>query len=187
MQVPTLWLKSSPTLQSKLNSLLEKTCFSRSVEDKGSIRLSAFESYAIIERGCHESCSQRHDGCSDSYRQHRQRENSTEERVKLLSPDFSDGGNIPERFTCEGMDVSPTLRIDGVPKAAKSLVLVVDDPDARGGNFTHWLMRNIAPNLTEIVGNKPPRQAVQGVNDFGKTNTLAHVRHQSCHSSKNIF
>ena len=57
--------------------------------------------------------------------------------MKLLSPDFSDGGNIPERFTCEGMDVSPTLRIDGVSKEAKSLVLVVDDPDARGGNFAH--------------------------------------------------
>jgi Raf kinase inhibitor-like YbhB/YbcL family protein len=91
-----------------------------------------------------------------------------ENDMKLLSPDFSDGGNIPERFTCEGVDVSPTLTIDGVPKETKSLVLVVDDPDAPGGNFTHWLMWNVAPNLTEIVGNKPPPQAVQGVNDFGK-------------------
>jgi Raf kinase inhibitor-like YbhB/YbcL family protein len=91
-----------------------------------------------------------------------------ENDMKLLSPDFSDGGNIPERFTCEGMDVSPTLTIDGVSKETKSLVLVVDDPDAPGGNFTHWLMWNVAPNLTEIVGNKPPPQAVQGVNDFGK-------------------
>jgi Raf kinase inhibitor-like YbhB/YbcL family protein len=103
--------------------------------------------------------------------------------MKLLSPDFSDGGNIPERFTCAGMDVSPTLRIDGVPKEAKSLVLVVDDPDAPGGNFTHWLMWNIAPNLTEIVGNKPPRQAVQGVDDFGKNK----YNTKSCHSSENIF
>ena len=53
-----------------------------------------------------------------------------EHAMKLLSPDFSDGGNIPERFTCEGMDVSPTLTIDGVPKETKSLVLIVDDPDA---------------------------------------------------------
>jgi Raf kinase inhibitor-like YbhB/YbcL family protein len=92
-----------------------------------------------------------------------------EDDMKLLSPDFSDGGNIPERFTCEGKDVSPTLTIDGVPKETRSLVLIVDDPDAPGGNFTHWLMWNIMPNLTEIVANKPPAQAVQGVNDFGKS------------------
>ena len=89
--------------------------------------------------------------------------------MKLSSPDFSDGGNIPEGFTCEGKDVSPTLTIAGVPKEAKSLVLIVDDPDAPGGNFTHWLMWNVVPDLTEIVGNKPPAHAVQGVNDFGKS------------------
>jgi Raf kinase inhibitor-like YbhB/YbcL family protein len=92
-----------------------------------------------------------------------------EQAMKLSSPDFSDGGNIPERFTCEGKDVSPTLTIDGVPKEAKSLLLIVDDPDAPAGNFTHWLMWNIVPTLTEIVGNKPPPHAVQGVNDFGKS------------------
>ena len=66
--------------------------------------------------------------------------------MNLSSPDFSEGGNIPERFTCEGKDMSPTLKIDGVPKEAKSLVLIVDDPDAPGGNFTHWLMWNIVPD-----------------------------------------
>jgi Raf kinase inhibitor-like YbhB/YbcL family protein len=92
-----------------------------------------------------------------------------EQAMKLSSPDFSEGGNIPERFTCDGKDVSPTLQIDGVPKGAKSLALIVDDPDAPPGTFTHWLMWNIVPNLTEIVGNKPPLHAVQGVNDFGKS------------------
>jgi phosphatidylethanolamine-binding protein (PEBP) family uncharacterized protein len=51
--------------------------------------------------------------------------------MKLISPDFSEGGNIPERFTCDGEDISPTLKIEGVPKTAKSLVLIVDDPDRR--------------------------------------------------------
>jgi phosphatidylethanolamine-binding protein (PEBP) family uncharacterized protein len=53
---------------------------------------------------------------------------SQEQAMKLSSPDFNDGGNIPEGFTCEGKDVSPTLTIAGVSKEAKSLVLIVDDP-----------------------------------------------------------
>jgi Raf kinase inhibitor-like YbhB/YbcL family protein len=92
-----------------------------------------------------------------------------EANMKLDSPDFSEGGNIPERFTCDGKDMSPTLKIDGVPKEAKSLVFIVDDPDAPGGNFTHWLMWNVAPDVTEIVANRLPSHAVQGVNDFGKS------------------
>jgi Raf kinase inhibitor-like YbhB/YbcL family protein len=88
--------------------------------------------------------------------------------MKLSSPDFKEGENIPARFTCDGKDVSPTLQIEGMPKEAKSLVVIAEDRDAPGGNFTHWLMWNIGPNFTEIVGNKPPSGAVQGVNDFGK-------------------
>ena len=92
-----------------------------------------------------------------------------EATMNLSSPDFSEGGNIPERFTCEGKDMSPTLKIDGVPSEAKSLVVIVDDHDAPAGNFTHWLMWNVAPDLTEIVANRLPSQVVQGVNDFGKS------------------
>jgi Raf kinase inhibitor-like YbhB/YbcL family protein len=91
-----------------------------------------------------------------------------EATMNLSSPDFSEGGNIPERYTCDGKDISPTLKIDEVPKEAKSLVLIVDDPDAPGGNFTHWLMWNVGPDQAEIVANSLPHNAVQGVNDFGK-------------------
>lgn len=87
--------------------------------------------------------------------------------MKLTSPDFSEGSSIPERFTCDGEDISPTLIIDDVPKATKSLVLIVDDPDAPMGTFTHWLLWGMNPDLIEIVADSLPSEAVPGVNDFG--------------------
>jgi Raf kinase inhibitor-like YbhB/YbcL family protein len=87
--------------------------------------------------------------------------------MKVTSPDFNEGGDIPERFTCDGQDVSPILRIDGVPQAAKSLALIMDDPDAPVGLFTHWLLWNLRPDQSEIASDSPPPEAVQGLNDFG--------------------
>jgi Raf kinase inhibitor-like YbhB/YbcL family protein len=87
--------------------------------------------------------------------------------MKLTSPDFKEGSDIPERFTCEGEDISPTLRIDGVPQTAKSLALIMDDPDAPVGTFTHWLLWNLGPNQSEIASDSPPPKAVQGLTDFG--------------------
>jgi Raf kinase inhibitor-like YbhB/YbcL family protein len=55
-----------------------------------------------------------------------------------------------------------------VPKAAKSLVLIMDDPDAPGGTFNHWLIWGLSPDLKEIVTNSVPNGAVQGLNDFKK-------------------
>ena len=74
-----------------------------------------------------------------------------EATMKLSSPDFSDGGNIPNALLVRARN-DPTLTIDGVPKEAKSLVLIVDDPDAPGGNFTHWLMWNIVPRFNRDRG-----------------------------------
>ena len=90
--------------------------------------------------------------------------------MQVISPDFSEGGNIPKHFTCDGQDISPTLKIEGVPQAAKSLVLIADDPDAPSGTFTHWLIWNLRPDVTEILATTPPAGAVQGVNDFGRNN-----------------
>lgn len=59
--------------------------------------------------------------------------------------------------------------MQGVPRAAKSLVLTVEDPDAPGGLFSHWLVWNISPSLTKIAENSLPAAAVQGRNDFGKS------------------
>jgi len=85
---------------------------------------------------------------------------------RLTSPDFAHGGLIPSRFTCEGQNTSPALEIAGVPAGAQSLALIVDDPDAPAGAFTHWLVWNIPPGTIKIAAGAVPGDAVQGTNGF---------------------
>lgn len=93
----------------------------------------------------------------------------------LGSPAFHDGEEIPRRYTCEGDDVSPPLHIQDTPAAASSLVLIVEDPDAPGGTFVHWLLWNV-PSRVEMLPEAIPRTATvsglspaaQGTNDFGR-------------------
>jgi Raf kinase inhibitor-like YbhB/YbcL family protein len=89
-------------------------------------------------------------------------------KIKITSPAFQEGGNIPSKFTCDGSDTSPPLQITGVPSEAKSLVLIADDPDAPGGLFTHWLVWNIPPQMNSIAEGSVSK-GVQGTNDFGKS------------------
>jgi len=88
--------------------------------------------------------------------------------MKITSPAFQDKGTIPEKFSKNGQNVSPELRIAGAPAEAKSLVLIVDDPDAPVGVFTHWLVWNIDPKTTDIPEGSMPSGATQGKNDFGE-------------------
>src|SRR5919109_924640 len=87
-------------------------------------------------------------------------------KMKISSSAFQEGGTIPEKFSKNGQNVNPELRIEGVPAEAKSLLLIVDDPDAPVGLFTHWLVWNIDPKTTEIAESSVPSGAVQGTNDF---------------------
>ena len=88
--------------------------------------------------------------------------------MKITSSAFQEGANIPSKFTCEGADTSPPLQVADVPSGAKSLVLIVEDPDAPSGLFTHWTVWNISPQTATIAEGSTPK-GVQGTNDFGKS------------------
>jgi len=94
-------------------------------------------------------------------------ENTPATPMKISTHAFSERRPIPERFTADGKNISPPLVISGVPKEAKSLVLIVDDPDAPMGVWNHWLVWNINPGTTVINEDAIPRGAVVGRNDAG--------------------
>lgn len=84
--------------------------------------------------------------------------------MELNSVSFTRNGNIPAKYTCDGENINPELSITGIPENTKSLALIMDDPDASSGIFTHWIMWNIKPSETEIKENSVPEGAVQGLN-----------------------
>jgi len=83
----------------------------------------------------------------------------------ITSPAFDQGGKIPPDFTCEGAGKNPPLQIEGIPDGAKSLVLIIDDPDAPGGTFDHWVVWNIPPQK-KIPENSTPGET--GKNSLGE-------------------
>ena len=106
--------------------------------------------------------------------------NAAPAALSLTSPDFAHGASIPAKYTCRGENHSPALQwsADALPNGVKSLALIVEDPDAPGGMFAHWVLYNLPPDTTGLVeGVSPagsaesalPQGAQEGPNDFRKT------------------
>ena len=90
----------------------------------------------------------------------------------LKSSAFSDGAALPTEFTCDGADQSPPLEWSEPPGETKSFALIVDDPDAPSGTFSHWAAFNIpagARDLAAGAGNQSEGMMSQARNDFGKS------------------
>lgn len=87
--------------------------------------------------------------------------------MQLLSPEFKNNEIIPGKFTCDGLNVNPELKIYGIPDNAVSLAIILDDPDATNGDWSHWVVWNIDPKTSNIAENTIPEGAVLGKTDFG--------------------
>jgi Raf kinase inhibitor-like YbhB/YbcL family protein len=88
--------------------------------------------------------------------------------MQLTSSVLVEGGSIPKQYTCDGLNTSPDLAWTGVPSETKSLALIVDDPDAPAGDWVHWVLYDLPPDLTSLPEGVQGI-GTQGVNDFRKT------------------
>lgn len=94
--------------------------------------------------------------------------NLSGKNMKIFSSAFKNNERIPAKYTCDGENINPPLGISDTPENAKSLALIVNDPDAPRGTWTHWTIWNIDPNIREIAADSTPPNTIEGVTDFGK-------------------
>jgi len=88
-------------------------------------------------------------------------------KMKLTSPAFENNKEMPSEYTCDGANIIPELNIEDVPENAKSLAIIMDDPDAPSGTWIHWIVWNIPPDTKTIAKGTEP-QGIQGTTSFGK-------------------
>jgi Raf kinase inhibitor-like YbhB/YbcL family protein len=86
--------------------------------------------------------------------------------LKVTSEAFEEGESIPAKYTCEGESVSPPLRVDNMPEGTQTVAIIMEDPDAPGGIFDHWLIWNIPP---DILIDENRRLGMSGKNSARKT------------------
>lgn len=88
--------------------------------------------------------------------------------MNIVSTAFKHNGEIPQKYTCDGEDINPSLQISGFPPETRSLALIVDDPDAPAGTWVHWVVYDIPTDKSDIAENTVPGK--EGINDFKKQN-----------------
>jgi len=92
-------------------------------------------------------------------------------KLSIESSAFSSGGEIPKKYGYKNDNVSPPIKIRGIPSGAKSLALIMDDPDAMkavGKVWVHWVIWNIEPTILEISEGLSPSGSIEGKTDFGE-------------------
>lgn len=89
------------------------------------------------------------------------------EIMNVTSPEFATNQKIPTKYTCNGENLSPPLRITDTPEEAQSLALIVEDPDAPIGSWLHWTVWNIEPKTNVIAEGEVPAGSVEGLTSFG--------------------
>ena len=97
-------------------------------------------------------------------------------RAASLTP----GSVLPDVYTCKGASESPELAWDGVPPATKSLALILDDPDAPNGRFTHWLVFNIPPDSSGLTRAQPNAKVLANGAQQGETSTGSRGYYPPC-------
>ncbi len=95
------------------------------------------------------------------------------EKFSISSEAFKENGTIPDEYTCEGENISVPLLWQGLPESTKSIALIMDDPDAPGRTFVHWVIYNIPGSAQKLAKDIPrkeklPDGSLQGMNDFGR-------------------
>jgi len=100
-------------------------------------------------------------------------EDTIMEQISISSDAFNNGSSLPVEYTCDGEDRSPALSWDTVPAGTHSIALIVDDPDAPGKTWIHWVIYNIPANTTGLPAAVPKNKtlddgSLQGTNDFGR-------------------
>ncbi len=87
--------------------------------------------------------------------------------MELTSPGFKHNASMPEKYSCDGIGVSPELNIKDIPAGAKSLALILDDPDAPSGTFVHWVAYDLSPVPKIAEGAKPGKSGKNSANRSG--------------------